>query len=189
MKMQTANQLAGRAIGAMFFAVFGAIWLVLAFYALQMLRPATVSGLVLGLALLLSAAVSLSRRARHWPRGPDDPAVGRAFGKVNAAQWIAIAVVVLVLAWLHLSDYVMCAITAIVGLHMFPLARLFRYPPHYATGTLLVAWAVASAVIAPRNQVQGIAALGTGVILWLAAAIMLAVALQAVRQSPGAQTI
>jgi hypothetical protein len=183
MKIENANQLSGRATGAIFFTGFGALWLMLSLYARQQLSVVSVSGVTLGLVILLVAALYLLRMAKRWPRVPDDPAVGRAFGWINAIQWIAVALVAFTLARLHLDAYVMSAITAIVGLHMFPLARLFRYPAHYVTGAVLVAWAVASAVFVPVEQMQAIAALGTGVILWLSAAATLALAFLATRQS------
>jgi hypothetical protein len=185
--MQTANQLSGRAIGSLFFAVFGAIWIALSLYALQWLRAATVSVVLLALVGLVLAALHLLRQAKRWPRVPDDPAMGRAFGWINAVQWIAVAIVAITLANLHLDAYVMCAITAIVGLHMFPLARLFRYPLHYATGAVLVAWAIGSAVLVPTENMQGVAALGTGILLWLSSAVTLAFAWQAARQPVPAQ--
>ena len=105
---------------------------------------------------------------------PDDPAVGRAFGWINAIQWIAISVVAFSFAKLHLDAYVHARpLPPIVGLHMFPLARLFRYPLHYATGALLVTWAVVSVIAYPTENMQGAAALGTGVILWVSAAVEL----------------
>ena len=182
MKIQTANQLSGRATGALFFAGFGALWIALALYALERLSVATVSGIALGLAILLLGAVHLLRIAKRWPRVPDDPAVGRAFAWINAVQWIAVAVVAYTLARLHLDAYVMCAITAIVGLHMFPLARLFHYAPHYWSGAMLVLWAVASALLVPIVHLQGVSALGTGILLWLNAAATLALAWSATRQ-------
>ena len=183
MQIQTANQLSGRAIGAIFFSVFGAAWLALSLYALQLLRVLTVGGVLAGLAVLLAAAGYLFREAKRWPSVPDDPAVGRAFNRVNAVQWIAVAIVVFTFAKLHIDAYVLCAITAIVGVHMFPLARIFRYAPHCVTGSVLVAWAVASAVFVPVDHMQGICALGTGVILWLGAASTLALAFRAAGDS------
>ena len=112
-------------------------------------------------------------------RVPDDPATGRAFARINAVEWIAVAAVAFTLARLHLDAYLMCAITAIVGLHMFPLARLFRYWPHYVAGAVMLAWAAASALMTPVGQLQGTSALGTGMILWLSAAVTLALAIPA----------
>jgi hypothetical protein len=182
-KIQTANQLRGRASGVIVVAVFGALWLLLALYAMQMLSAATVAGVVLGLAALVVAAMFLFREAKRWPRVPDDPAVGRAFGWINAAQWIAVAAVAFTLSKLRLDVYIPSAITAIVGLHMFPLGRIFRYPAHYRAGAILLAWAVASVVFVPVDDLQSIAALGTGMILWLSAVVTLALAFRAARRS------
>ena len=183
MKIETGNQLSGRATGAIFFAGFGALWILLSLYAKEQLNAATVSGVVVGLALLLLAATKLIRESKNLPRVPDDPAVGRAFGWINTVQWVAIAVVAFGFAKLHNDAYVMSAITGIVGLHMFPLARVFRYAAHYATGTVLVVWAAASALFVPVDTMQGTSALGTGFILWLSAAVTLVLANRGARQA------
>jgi hypothetical protein len=177
-----ANQLSGRAIGSMFFAGFGTGWLFLALAAKQRIGLATVSGVLLGMSILFLTAFYLLRQSKRWPRVPNDPAMGRAFGWINAIQWIAVAIVAFSFAKLHIDAYVISAITAIIGLHLFPLARLFRYPMHYATGAVLVAWAAASAILAPTEQMQGTAAFGTGIILWLSAAVTLTLALRAARR-------
>jgi hypothetical protein len=184
-----ANQLSGRAIGSMFFAGFGTGWLFMALAAKQWIGFATVSGVMLGMSILFLTAFYLLRQSRRWPRVPDDPGRGRAFGWINAIQWTAVFIVAFSFAKLHIDAYVISAITAIIGLHMFPLARLFRYPLHYATGAVLVAWAAASAILAPVEQMQGTAALGTGIILWLSAAVTLAVAVHAARQPVPAQSV
>jgi hypothetical protein len=40
----------------------------------------------------------------------------------------------------HLPEFMVRAIATIVGLHLFPRARVFHYPIHYVTGMLLVLW-------------------------------------------------
>jgi hypothetical protein len=173
----------------MFFAGFGTGWLFMALAAKQRISFGTVSGVLLGMSILFLTAFYLLRESRRWPRVPDNPARGRAFAWVNAIQWSAVGIVAFSFAKLHIDAYVISAITAIVGLHMFPLARLFRYPLHYGTGTLLVAWAAASAILSPIEQMQGTAALGTGMILWLSAAVTLAVGVNAARQPVPAQSV
>jgi hypothetical protein len=64
---------------------------------------------------------------------------------------------------------------------MFPLARLFHYPLHYATGGLLVAWSAISVAVAPAGELQSTTALGTGAILWLSAAATLTAAMRLAR--------
>jgi len=179
---QNAHQISGRAIGSLFFAGFGAVWLLLAFYALERLNLATVFGIAsitLGLSL---AAVYLIRQSRRWPRVPDDPRIGKAFLIVNVIQYLAAGAAVVTLNALHHEAYLMCAITAIVGLHMFPLAWLFKYPPHYVTGAVLVLWAILSALVLPLEHMQSYSAMGTGLILWLSAAFTLTITVQGTRQ-------
>jgi hypothetical protein len=173
------NQLSGRAIGAIFGACFGTGWLFLGLAAKQMINPATVAGTMTGMTALLLTAALLLRQAKRWPRVPNNPAMGRVFGWVNAIQWIAIAITAFTLGRLHRDAYIPSAVAVIVGLHMFPLARLFHYPLHYATGTVLVGWAVATALFVPVNEMQGAAALGTGIILWLSAVVTLTIGLRA----------
>ena len=177
-----ANQLRGRAIGSIFFACFGVGWLFMSLIAKQQISPATVFGAMLGLVVLLLGAFTLMRAAKAHPRVPTDPAMGRAFTWINAIQWIAVAAVAFSFAKLHIDAYVISAITAIIGLHMFPLARIFRYPMHYATGAVLVAWAAASSIYLPTDQMQGTTALGTGSILWISAATTLILAFRSIRQ-------
>lgn len=182
----TANQLSGRAIGSIFFTVFGALWIVLALYVKQILNFATISWVALDFAVLMATAIWLFRQARRFPKTPEDPARSRAFNRINIVQWVAIAAVAFTFARLHIDAYVMCAITAIVGLHMFPLARLFRYPLHYVTGTALVGWAAASAALVPAEHLQGTSALGTGILLWLSAFVTLTIAATAARRAGAA---
>jgi hypothetical protein len=185
----TANQLSGRAIGAIFFACFGTGWIFLALAAKQLINAVTASSTVAGMVGLLLTAAALMRMAKRRPRVADDPAVGRAFGWVNAVQWIAVGVVAFTLGRMHLDAYTPSAVAGIIGLHMFPLARLFRYPLHYLTGALLVVWAVASGVFLPVSEMQGTAALGTGIILWASAAVTLAIGLRAAVQPVHKQAV
>jgi len=179
----TANQLTGRAIGSIFFAVFGAIWIALALYAKQRFNVATVTWLTGDLLVLLATATWLLRQAKRFQKLPEDPARGRSFTLINAVQWIVISIAAFVFARLNLEAYLMSAITLIVGLHLFPLGRLFRYPLHNVTGGILVAWAAASSALVPVENLQGTAALGTGIILMLSSFATLVIAGTAVRRA------
>ncbi|HEX4319417.1 MAG TPA: hypothetical protein VHZ52_00835 [Acidobacteriaceae bacterium] len=186
MKITTANQLTGRAIGSLFFAGFGALWLTLALYVKQILTADRVIAVAAGLATLLLAAFWLMRQARRFPKVAEDPACSRAFNRINGIQWIAIAAVAFSFAHLHIDAYAMSAITAIVGIHLFPLAKLFRYPLHNVTGAALVLWASASVLLVSTEHLQGATALGTGIILWLSAAVTLSLAAANLRRSSSA---
>jgi hypothetical protein len=183
MKTQlTANQVSGRATGALIFTGFGALWLVAGFFCREDLTVQAGAGIALVTTGLALAAWNLIRRARLLERVPEDPATMRAFHWVNGGQWVVAFVVELVLAWLHLSAYGITAIAVIVGLHLFPLARIFRYPLHYVTGTAMVVWATVMA-ITQQEHLQSMTAWGTGAILWISAAGTIMVALNAARQA------
>jgi hypothetical protein len=179
--MNTTNEFRGKAIGATFFTGFGAIWLGLSLYIREILSTTTITLLVVGTLSLLLGCLWTYRQADQWPEVPEDPATGRIFNRINAAQWIAIAVVAFSFARLHLDAYVLSAITAIVGVHLFPLARLFRRKLHLVTGSLLVLWASVTVLAVPVEHMQGITALGTGIILWVSAAISLSTGIAAAR--------
>lgn len=191
-KIESANQLQGRAIGSMILAGFGAIWLALSLYAKELLNAAAVLYIVAGLLMLLAGSVKLMRTAKHYPRQTESHSLGRAFGWINAAQWIAIFIAVRILTTLHLDAYTVSAVAGIVGLHFFPLATLFKNRLHYITGLAMVTWAAGTALLAPLEQMQGDAAMGAGVILWVSAAITLSISLLAARrplsQSTGVRT-
>jgi hypothetical protein len=172
----TANQLGGRAVGSIFFSGFGALWIILALYIQQTLSFDLGIGVGSVLAALLLTALWLLRQAKRFPRLPEDRRVSRDFNRINAMQWVAVGIVGFSFSRLHIDAYVLSAITAIVGIHLFPLAKLFRYPLHNLTGTILVVWASASMMIVPVDRLQGVTAIGTGVILLLSAALTLAIA-------------
>ncbi len=179
----TANEISGRAIGSLFFTGFGGIWLILALYAREAITPLSMAAVAAGLGVLFPACFWLFRQARRFPSREEDPTVARTFRRINTAQWIAVGVVAFGFGRLHLEVYIVSAITAIVGLHLFPLARLFRYPVHYATAIALVLWAGISLLAAPLDRLQGVTAMGTGLLLWLSAATTLALAARRVRSS------
>ena len=169
--------LRSRATGVLVISGFGALWFLLGLAASQTLSAATGALLLCGLLALLVLAVTLSRRAAALPRSEAARErarhVGRVFGRVNAVQWIAIIATAVILGRLHLDAYTPAAVTLIVGVHFFPLGRLFRNPQHHVTGAFLVAWALVCLALVPRETLQSTTAFGTGAILWVSAVVTL----------------
>ena len=188
MKTVTANQFSGRATGSLFFTGFGTLWLTLGLYLRQIVSFGYLTGIATGLAILLLAIFWLVRQARRFPKVAEDPARNRAFRRINSIQWAAVIVVSFGFARLHIDSYVLSAITAIVGIHLLPLAKLFHYPMHYVTGAALVLWASASVLLVPAENLQGTTALGTGILLWLSAATTLTLAALATRRASSTST-
>lgn len=182
----TANQLMGRAIGSLFFIGFGMIWLILAFDVSGRLSIEAWIGIVLMAAGFAVVAFRLMSYARRFPRVPEDRRRKRLFHWINGGQWVAIVLVVITLNMLHVGIYGVTAIAAIVAAHMFPLARIFHYKMHYVTGGMLLLWAVGTLLFAPTEHLQGMTALGMGAILWLSAAVTLALAFLAARHAGSA---
>ena len=179
----TANELSGRATGALIFSGFGALWFLIALYAREIISVANVSAVFVGFAILLAGACALMREAKRWPRMPAAPGIWKTFAWVNVLQGLAIFVATSILIWRHMSIYNLSVIAFVVGLHFLPLARLFRYNPHYVTGSALVVWALVSAWLAPVEHLQSTTALGTGAILWLSAVAAIVLAFLAARRS------
>ena len=105
----------------------------------------------------------------------------RMFTAVNIIQWVSIATAVAILSLLHTPEYIVAAISIIVGLHLLPLARSLRHAQHYVTGALLIAWPLGCLALLPRPLVSGVCALGIGVVLLLSAVATLLHILQATR--------
>jgi len=173
----TANSLSGRALGALILAGFGGAWLVLGEYVREQLSAAFFMGMAVFMLAVILASMILFRRAKYARREPDDPRIGKAFRGINTIQWIAIFIVASALHHYRHDEYTVSAIALIVGAHFLPLARIFQYRPHYVTGSVLMAWALWTAVAIPADTMQGVCAIGTGIILWASAIITLLLAL------------
>ncbi|MGA2219058.1 MAG: hypothetical protein ABSG51_13270 [Terracidiphilus sp.] len=178
-----ANQLSGRAIGALMFTGFGAAWLFLSLYVREQLSVTSICGLVLIAAGLVLAAIHVLGLAKRMPREPEDPRIMKVFHWVNAMQWVVCFVLAAILGRLHHDAYIVPAIACVVGLHLFPLAKLFRYRMHYVTGAAMVLWSVGVMIVVPVDHVQGATALGAGIILWSSAAATLALAVDTARRA------
>jgi hypothetical protein len=79
----------------------------------------------------------------------------------------------------HLPEFIVPAIATIVGLHLFPLARVFHYPIHHVTATLLVLWPAGVVLALPQERLPSVGALGTAAILLVSAAYTLTIATRA----------
>lgn len=163
----------GRAIGALFFAFFGAAWLLIA-DQLAHGHSWILIALVLTASLLLGlASVTVLRRdlsAMHALRQtPDSRRMRRQFRTINAIQWITIITAVVLLQHFKLVPWIVPAVMLIVGLHFLPLARVFRYRAHYLTGAILVATALLYPIGNPDGPASPRGSLIAGLTLWSAA--------------------
>jgi hypothetical protein len=157
----------------MFFSVFGGLWLGLWAYSELALPWLAVACIVLAMLGLLAHTLRVYRHNAPALRAIENTAAAkrtsRWFNIVNAAQWVLIFIVANLLSHSGHSDWILPAIIFMIGLHFLPLARLFRYRPHYLTGAALMALAIAYPFAAQEGGNSGVGALGAGLILWASA--------------------
>ena len=165
---------ANRAIGAMFFALFGGCWLAFGLLGGYGMRLVPLLVIVAGTLLLFFASRRQFRRNRGSAYAveadsPESKRAGRIFTAVNAIQWTLVFIVAAVLSRLGHKEWVIPSIIFIVGIHFFPLALAFKVPRHYATGAALTLLAVFYPLMSSAGPTSPVGCLGAGIILWASA--------------------
>jgi hypothetical protein len=127
--------------------------------------------LVVGIAARVYRSCRLARVALR--ESPESRRRRRWFHTVNLAQWVLIIGVIYSLQRGDLSAWIPPAVMLVVGLHMLPLAHVFRYRPYYLTGAALIATALGYPFAARGGPASALGCLITGVVLWLTAAWVL----------------
>ena len=168
---------AKRAIGAMFFAVFGTAWMCWGDLMARGRVDWTLAPLVAAGLGLLAWAWRRFQANRHLGAAAVETVAerraGRVFHAVNAGQWLLIFVLAQVLNHTGLGRWFIPMVIAVVGLHLLPLAAVMRYRAHYVSGLALLALAMAYPVLASAGPLSPLGPTGAGLILWLSAAYAL----------------
>ena len=168
-----AAALARSAIGAMFFSLFGGLWV--AAWCVQTYGAHPLSLLPFAAITVLLFMLAWRQFSRHRAahaaaeQTPEAKRAGRLFNIVNAGQWIAIFIVGNVLKNVGLQAWFIPAVILIVGLHFFPLAWLFKARRHVAIGMALCVWAIGYPFTVRHGPIHPVGCLGAGLILWVAA--------------------
>jgi len=163
----------GAGVGLMFLGGFGTVWLV---GGCSNAGMGMVGLLLIGLigAALVALGLRISRETKlgQFP-GDDSPAFvkdqaerARQFNRVNAAQWLAVAALIVTLNIAGKPEWIMAGVILIVGLHFFPLARTFRTRSHLVTGAALVLIAIVYPLLTLAGPASPIGAIATGLVLW-----------------------
>ncbi|HEY1803155.1 MAG TPA: hypothetical protein VGG45_01625 [Terracidiphilus sp.] len=168
----------GRAVGAIVCAGFGA-------YALYSWIEAAVLGdrrvwfgaIVTVTVTLVIWAIANLLALRHAPKVALDKRMARYyriwFALIVATEGTAIGVGAPILSHFHRPDLFGQWIGAVVGIHFFPLGKLFKLPLYYATGAAISLAAFGSLLISASSLRAAISAGGTGVALWITAVLIL----------------
>ncbi len=168
----------GRAVGAIVCAGFGA-------YALYWWTQAAIEGeqrpwfvaIAAATAILVVWAIANLVTLRHAPRVALDKRLTRfyriGYGIIVATEGVAISVGGPILGHFHRPDLYGQWVGAVVGIHFFPLGKLFKLPLYYWTGAAISVAAFGSLLISSSPHSSAICAGGTGVALWITAAVIL----------------
>jgi hypothetical protein len=174
---ECAGRAFGTSIGNLFCGFFGLAWIVMGLEAAGKATLPILLPLCCFLAMIVAASIYVMRRTHgSLDRSEEHRAMGkrinRRFGVVNLIQWSLIFAAVYGLPHLGHGNWIVPAIILIVGVHFFPLARLFKAPRHYVTGSVMVTWAIVYPILFSAGKGDAIGAVGTGAILWTSAVFM-----------------
>ena len=181
-RVVSKNEVRGTASGVFFMAFFGTAWAGIGMSGLQgwgynwVVPIVILIGFVLLVCCftLISGSRGLSKSvseegARQGKR------IGIGFGITFGAEGLLIAIASIICTATDHFEYFFPVMALIVGVHFFPLARLFRVNIHYVTGTLICLLAIVTLFFIPEllhiGQYEIIASwtflgFGTAVILW-----------------------
>ncbi len=130
----------------MFFAFFGGAWLLNGYALARGSSPMLVVLLTATTLILFLTAFAVARKQRDALRAARETAESRRARKqfltINATQWVAAIAAVVVPHQFGHDAWAVPAVMLVVGLHFLPLARVFRYRPHYLTGAALILTAI-----------------------------------------------
>jgi hypothetical protein len=168
----------GRAVGAIVCAGFGA-------YALYWWTQAAIlgdrrlwfGGIAALTAILAVWAIANLVTLRHEPRVALDKRLVRfyriGYAVIVSIEGAAISVGGPILGHFHRPDLFGQWIGAVVGIHFFPLAKLFKIPLYYGTGAAISLAAFGSLLASPSHLSSAISSGGTGMALWITAVVIL----------------
>jgi hypothetical protein len=164
---------AGRGIGAMFFAIFGAIWMAIWSQRAFGLRWAILAPIAVGALAIFAFAWRQYERNKSahaaQANSPQQKKAGRIFKIVNITQWGAILIVGNVLANVGLTDWVLPSAMLIVGIHFFPLAKAFGNTQLNYAGGAMVLLAIGYPFVVAGGAANPVGCLAAGLILWVSA--------------------
>jgi hypothetical protein len=168
----------GRAVGAIVCAGFGA-------YALYWCIEAAILGehriwfgaIAAVTAILVGWGIANLASLRHAPRVALDKRLVRfyriGYGLIVATEGAAISVGGPILGHFHRPELYGQWVGAVVGLHFFPLGKLFKVPLYYWTGAAISLAAFGALLISSNPLRSAITAGGTGLALWITAVVIL----------------
>ncbi len=175
------HAMTGMAYGAILMGFFGCLWLVWGLAALNVRTVVVIAAVIAFAASVWIPAAALLRNSSRTMKTSrpltdeekrEQSRMGRVFGFIFGAEGLLIFLAINVLNNLHLGDYAISAVAAIVGLHFLPLARLYRRPMYTVVGVIMTVAALASLAL-PSSVRISVLASAMSAILWVTCVLVL----------------
>jgi hypothetical protein len=167
-----------RARGALINALFGTVFMFEGLIFGGIATPVWLVTIALPAVLIIGRAAIQMKTLRNQVRSSADlqswKAIAIPFWIDTAAEWLLVAGGVIVLARLRRYGLIPQWVALIVGLHYFPLGKLFNTRRFYALGLALVLVALGSLLLPAGNIRNVVACMGAGLCLWTTAVVSLA---------------
>ncbi|MGH3789127.1 MAG: hypothetical protein ACRDRG_21820 [Pseudonocardiaceae bacterium] len=172
----------GRAVGAVVLAYFALAW---TGWGMSVGVPTTVEVSVVATAclcflVLAGRAVVAYRRAVSLPAGHDihrGRKIGRRFGIIVAAEFIGLSVAAAIFTLSGHPEPIPAVVCLGVGIHFFPLRRLFNVAIYDRTGMMLCIIAVATVLLTPLTDTPALwtmlPGIGAALILYITGVLLL----------------
>jgi hypothetical protein len=171
----TAEYVRDAAATAAIFGFYASAWFG---WAQERPPPGWRNRLILGSVVsLLVMMAGIAFAWLHWSDGTAfNPATGQTFGIIVGIEFAVAGLGAGVLTMRRRADLVPAWIALVVGLHLFPLAPLLRYPLLWLVATLVTVVALAAVPLARATSlpVSALTGAATGVTLGAAAVFSLA---------------
>jgi hypothetical protein len=169
----------GRAIGALFMAGFGALWMVIGLKFLQRLNSRSGLLVLIVTAVIAFGAIRDLRRANTLPQETthatpaEVAAINHKFRVVLGIELLAIAAVVILFNLLRRPTFILPAVAVIVGLHFIPLAGIFGAQIFYSTGMAMVLTVLFAFALRELPRRQAAIGVGCGLVLWITGLLLI----------------
>jgi hypothetical protein len=167
----------GRAIGALVCGAFGTVWMLQAVFLGAVTSRVWLTSIAILAAILVFYPLAQLHSLRRVPyasaRGQGWSAVSKAYWTIVVIEWVACTVAVNWLNYAHRPDLWPQLIGLIVGLHFFPLAKVFKAPIYCGTAVVMTLGALTSLAI-PLGEVRNLVVCSiSGLSLWATEAVIL----------------
>lgn len=165
----------GVGIASLICSTFGCIWIVVGLTLIDGGQARLLWSVILGIGvfMLIASIVLIAKPGEHHERRQNWTEVTKRLRMINAVQWSAIGVAILLLNIFHHPSLLPWVISLLVGIHFLPMGYVVRLTSYIVLGISILCLDLAALALPPALR-SGYTALGTGLALLCAVAFWMA---------------